>query len=195
MSEERMSSRDSDAGSSDRRRERRPVSMRGYIIRRGGATHVIQIIDLNYGGCGIQTPVELDPGEPIQLSVHNRGAIPAEVRWYDRGKAGLDFEPAPPRAQVERQAPRIDVSAEVGLRSIGRNSFRVRVFDLSSQGCKVELVERPAVGDAMSVKFDGLDVLESTVAWIEGATAGLTFRQAIHPAVLDLLLQRIGAGN
>ena len=193
MSEERMSSRDSDAGSSDRRRERRPVSMRGYIIRRGGATHVIQIIDLNYGGCGIQTPVELDPGEPIQLSVHNRGAIPAEVRWYDRGKAGLDFEPAPPRAQVERQAPRIDVSAEVGLRSIGRNSFRVRVFDLSSQGCKVELVERPAVGDAMSVKFDGLDVLESTVAWIEGATAGLTFRQAIHPAVLDLLLQRIGA--
>lgn len=195
MSEERMSSRDSDAGSSDRRRERRPVSMRGYIIRRGGATHVIQIIDLNYGGCGIQTPVELDPGEPIQLSVHNRGAIPAEVRWYDRGKAGLDFEPAPPRAQVERQAPRIDVSAEVGLRSIGRNSFRVRVFDLSSQGCKVELVERPAVGDAMSVKFDGLDVLESTVAWIEGATAGLTFRQAIHPAVLDLLLQRIGPGN
>ena len=179
----------------DRRRERRPVSMRGYIIRGGGATHVIQIVDLNYGGCGIQTPVELTPGEAIQLSVHNRGAIPAEVRWYRRGKAGLDFEPAPPRAQVERDAVRTEVSAEVGLRSIGRNSFRVRVFDLSSSGCKVELVERPAVGDAVSVKFDGLDVLEANVAWVEGPHAGLTFKNPIHPAVLDLLLRRLGGGD
>jgi hypothetical protein len=197
MTEGRVSAGEGEGerSSSDRRRERRPVSMRGYIIRRGGETHVIQIIDLNYGGCGVQTPVALDPGEAIQLSVHNRGAIPAEVRWYRSGKAGLDFEPAPPRVPVERQATRVEVSAEVGLRSIGRNSFRVRVFDLSSQGCKVELVERPLVGDAMSVKFDGLDVLEATVAWVEGATAGLTFRNAIHPAVLDLLLQRMGGSS
>ena len=176
----------------DRRRERRAVSMEGYIIRDGGATHVIQIVDLNYGGCGIEVPVELRAGETIQLSVHNRGAIPAEVRWYQDGKAGLDFEPAPPRAQVERGAERLPVSAEVGLRSMGRNSFRVRVFDLSSDGCKVELVERPAAGDTVSVKFDGLDVLEATVAWVEGHSAGLAFRNPVHPAVLDLLLQRLG---
>ncbi len=193
MSDETDRTEGSEPNAADRRRERRPVSMEGYIIRDGGATHVIQIVDLNYGGCGVRTPVQLRAGETIQLSVHNRGAIPAEVRWYRDGKAGLDFEPAPPREQVERAAPRLPVSAEVGLRSIGRNSFRVRVFDLSSHGCKVELVERPSVGDAVSVKFDGLDVLEAIVAWVEGPNAGLTFRNSVHPAVLDLLLQRLGA--
>ena len=182
-------------GSKDRRRERRPVDMRGYIIR-AGTTHIIHIIDLNYGGCGIQTPVQLNAGEPIQLSVHNRGAIPAEVRWYKNGKAGLDFEPAPPAAKIERAAARMEVSAEVGLRSIGRNSYRVRIYDLSTDGCKVELVERPAIGEAISVKFDGLDVLEARVAWVEGPMAGLAFKNRIHPAVLDLLLQRLeAAGN
>lgn len=193
MSDEDSPAADGTSESSDRRRERRPVSMEGYIIRGGGATHVVRIVDLNYGGCGIQTPVQLRAGETIQLSVHNRGAIPTQVRWYKDGKAGLDFEPPPPRAQVERAVPRIAVSAEVGLRSMGRNSFRVRVFDLSSDGCKVELVERPSTGDSVSVKFDGLDVLEATVAWIEGHSAGLTFRNPVHPAVLDLLLQRLGA--
>jgi hypothetical protein len=193
MSDERSQARGGEPGNVDRRRERRPVTMEGYIIRDGGATHVIQIVDLNYGGCGIQTPVQLRAGETIQLSVRNRGAIPAQVRWYQSGKAGLDFEPPPPRPQVERAVPRLAVSAEVGLRSIGRNSYRVRVFDLSSDGCKVELVERPATGDAVSVKFDGLDVLEATVAWIDGHSAGLTFRNRVHPAVLDLLLQRLAA--
>lgn len=178
----------------DRRRERRPVSMEGYVIRDGGATHVIRIIDLNYGGCGIKTPVTLKPGETIQLSVQNRGAIPCEVRWCKGDQAGLDFEPTPPRSRVERAVARLPVRAEVSLRALGRNSYRVRVFDLSSDGCKVELVERPAVGDPVSVKFDGLDVLESTVAWIEGHSAGLTFKKGIHPAVLDLLLQRLGRG-
>jgi hypothetical protein len=184
------------ASPADRRRERRTVEMRGYIIRDGGVSHGIEVTDLNYGGCGIDVPIELKPGETLKLSVLGRGCIPAEVRWYHEGKAGLDFEPAEraSRKRVDRRTARIDVPGEVGLRSVGRNGYRVRVFDLSTDGCKIELVERPNVGDQMLVKFDGIEVLNADVCWVEGPAAGLMFENRLHPAVLDLLLQRLGAG-
>jgi hypothetical protein len=185
-----------DTNEADRRRERRQVSMRGHVLRDGGISHVIELTDLNYGGCGIETPVELKPGEAVKLSVLGRGSIPAEVRWCNDGKAGLDFEPSEKasRKKVERRASRTAVPGEIGLRAVGRSSYRVRVLDLSTDGCKVELVERPSVGDKMMVKFDGLETLDADVCWVEGHEAGLMFENRMHPAVLDLLLRRLGVG-
>lgn len=179
----------------ERRRPRRSVDLSGTLIRDGGISHKIQLIDLNHGGCGVETSTELEPGELVTLSVLDRGSISAEVRWYCDGKAGLDFEPSPRagRKKVDRRTSRVAVPGEVGLRSPGRTQFRVRVLDLSTDGCKVELVERPTVGDPMLVKFDGLDVLDAEVCWVDGHTAGLMFNNRVHPAVLDLLLRRLGA--
>lgn len=179
----------------DRRRERRRVSLRGYIIQDGGISQPIELIDLNYGGCGISTSKELKPGETIKLTVLGRGSIPAEVRWFNDGRAGLDFSPSikADRKQMPRRTKRVDVTAEIGLRSRGRSSYRVRVFDLSTDGCKVELVELRSVGDRMSVKFEGLEILEADVCWVEGHRAGLMFDNRMHPAVLDLLLRRLAA--
>ncbi len=117
------------------------------------------------------------------------------MRWYCDGKAGLDFEPASRagRKKVERRTSRVPVPGEVGLRSPGKSQFRVRVLDLSTDGCRVELVERPKVGDPMLVKFEGLEVLDAEVCWVEGHSAGLMFNNRVHPAVLDLLLKRLGA--
>jgi hypothetical protein len=189
-----------DAGSNggseaDRRRLRRPVNMRGYLIREGGISHAIEVTDLNYGGCGIQSSIELRPGESVKLSVLGRGTIPAQVRWFNDGQAGLDFDSAVQagRKQIPRRNLRVAVPGEIGLRSVGRNSYRVRVLDLSTDGCKVELVERPSVGDRMLVKFDGLEPLDADVCWIDGHTAGLEFQHPIHPAVYDLLLRRLSA--
>lgn len=185
-------------GAPDRRRERRAVSMRGYVVRAGGITHDIELTDLNYGGCGIVTKIELEPGEAVKVSVLGRGSIDAQVRWYRDGKAGVVFEPIPDeseqRQRIERKAARVAVPGEISLRAVGRSSYRVRVLDLSTDGCKVELVERPNVGDRMLVKFDGIEVLDADAAWVEGYTAGLKFANKIHPAVLDLLLKRLGAG-
>jgi len=181
--------------SPDRRRPRRTVDMRGYLLRAGGISHVINVIDLNYGGCGIQVPVDLEVGESVKISVLSRGCIDALVRWYQDGKAGLVFEPIPEdiKEKIERSAGRIDVPGEISLKAMGRNSYRVRVLDLSTDGCRVELVERPSIGDTMLVKFDGIEVMEADVAWVEGHIAGLKFQNRIHPAVLELLLQRMGS--
>jgi hypothetical protein len=179
----------------ERRTARREIDMRGTLIRAGGISHLVELRDLNYGGCGIVTSVKLEPGEAVQLSALGRGPTPAEVRWCGDGKAGLDFE-APlkgARKLVDRCAARTAVPGEVGLRAQGRTQYRVRVLDLSTDGCKVELVERPAVGDHMRVKFDGIESLDAEVCWVDSHTAGLRFEQRIHPAVLDLLLRRLGA--
>ena len=184
-----------DNAAPERRGPRRAVSMRAVLIRDGGVSHVINIVDLNYGGCGIEAPVELKVGESVRMSVMGRGSIAAQVRWYKAGKAGLVFEPMPEKAkqQIERRAARIDVPGMVGLKALGRNTFRVRIFNLGTHGCKVELVERPSIGDTMLVKFDGLDAVDAEVIWLDGHVAGLRFANPIHAAVLDLLLQRLTA--
>ncbi|HEY6048491.1 MAG TPA: PilZ domain-containing protein [Sphingomicrobium sp.] len=177
------------------RRERRPVTMRGFVMREDGTTAEALMLDLSYEGCGIETPEELQPGEAVKLSVLRRGAIEAHVRWCAGGKAGLVFDPEESESAEHkpRQAERLSLTAEVSLRRLGKLNYRVQVFDISSQGCKVELVDKPRLEEHVLVKFEGLESLEAEVCWIEGTSAGLRFEKPIHPAVFDLLLQRLGA--
>ena len=49
----------------------------------------------------------------------------------------------------------------------------------------------PRVGERMLIKLEGLEVLDSEVCWVHGFVAGLRFERPIHPAVFDLLVQRL----
>jgi hypothetical protein len=173
---------------------RRPVRMRGFLIMGDKTHHEVHLLDLSYEGCGIETAAPLEPGQAVKLSILQRGAIDAVVRWCRGGKAGLAFVPdaAPPKKRWPRRSERVALSAEVTLRRLGHASFSVAVTDASPNGCKVELVERPAEGEHVLVKFDGLEPLESVVCWVEGFTAGLKFARPMHPAVFDLMIERLG---
>ena len=175
------------------RGERRPVSLRGHVTREDGSISEVLVLDLSCEGCGVQTPIQLDDGEKIELSLLRHGAIDAEVRWCRDGKAGLVFapDPVPGKRFWLRKSKRITLSAEASMRRIGHHNFRVQVFDASPDGCKVELVELPKVGDYLVVRFDGLEALEAEVCWIEGFTAGLRYAKAMHPAVFELLVDRL----
>jgi hypothetical protein len=91
-----------------------------------------------------------------------------------------------------RRSERQSLNAIVSLRRPGQLSYRVKIFDASLHGCRVEFVERPGVEEQLWVKFDGLQPLEGEVCWVQGFTAGINFVQPIHPAVFQLLLQRLG---
>lgn len=175
------------------RRERRQVSMRAFVVRGDGTSSEVLILDLSYDGCGIETPIALRAGEQVKLSVLRRGAIETTVRWCRDGKAGLIFasEQPKPRKQWPRRSARQALSADVSLRRLGQNNYRVTVTDISPDGCKVALVERPRAEEHVLIKFDGLEVLEAEVCWIEGFDAGLRFERPIHPAVFDLLIERL----
>lgn len=48
-------------------------------IQDGAISQPIELIDLNYGDCGISTPKEPRPGQTIKLTVLDRGSMPAEA--------------------------------------------------------------------------------------------------------------------
>lgn len=93
---------------------------------------------------------------------------------------------------MERKAARIQLNAEVALRRSGQNNYRVRVYDLSPHGCKLEFVERPRLDERVWVKFEGLDAIEGLVCWVDGFVSGVEFIRPVHPAVFELLIKRLG---
>jgi len=189
----KLTAADPAARALDGRAERRSVRMAGHVMLDGGITHEITVTDLSYEGCGIETAAPVAPGQALKLSVHNRGAIDAVVRWVRDGKAGLAF--TPPEAEAKKHWPRrsdrISLTGDVTLRRIGKSNFRVTVNDASPEGCKIELVERPSVDERVLIKFDGLESLEAAVCWVDGHTAGLKYERPMHPAVFDLLVARL----
>ena len=81
------------------------------------------------------------------------------------------------------------VSAEVGIRRSGVRPFRVQVFDISPKGCKVEVVERPAIGERVWIKFDTLEAVEASVRWTAGHICGVEFTRPLHEAVFERLIK------
>lgn len=174
------------------RQERRPVRMHGHILLEDGTTAEAVLVDLSYDGCSIETPAELSIDQPVTLSVLRRGAIEAVVRWASDGKAGLYFKAlAANKHEQARIAERIALEAEVMLRRLGQINYRVRLYDLSPEGCKVELIERPREGEHMLIRFEGLEALDAEVCWVKDFIAGLHFEKPFHPAVFDLMLARL----
>jgi hypothetical protein len=91
----------------------------------------------------------------------------------------------------ERKAARVAINAEVSLRRSVQLGYRVRAYDASPYGCKLEFVERPELAERVWVKFEGMDALEGLVCWVDGFVAGVEFVRPIHPAVFDALVPRL----
>jgi hypothetical protein len=169
------------------------VTLRGFAEREDGSTVEVRLLDLSYEGCGIECPVALDAGEALKLTVMRRGVIETRVRWCREGKAGLVFESdhAAQELYSPRRFERAPLTAEVSMRRLGKLNYRVHVFDISPEGCRVELVDRPHLQEHVLIKLDGIEGLQAEVCWVEGTSAGLKFERSIHPAVFDLLLERL----
>ena len=105
-------------------------------------------------------------------------------------------KPHPPsdrfRDLYERRSDRVAVNAEVTLRRSGQNTYKVRVYDASPHGCKLEFVERPELEERVWVKFEELDSIEAAVCRIEGFIVAIEFVRPMYPAVFDALVARLG---
>lgn len=87
-----------------------------------------------------------------------------------------------------RRGDRVAVSAEVNIRRSGFHGFRVQIFDLSPEGCRMEFVEIPAVGERVWVKFQDLAPLEATVRWVDGHYGGVQFERPIYEPIFRRLI-------
>lgn len=90
--------------------------------------------------------------------------------------------------ETPREAQRVPITVEAAIRRSGAHGFRVHVFDLSPEGCKIEFVERPEVSERVWVKFDGLEALEASVRWVEGHVGGVHFKRPLYDAVFQKLI-------
>lgn len=99
--------------------------------------------------------------------------------------------PKPGGEHTPRECHRVHLSGEILLRRAGQRPYPVRIFDASPQGCKTELVERPALEERLWVKFEGLGAIEAIVCWAHGFEVGLKFAHPIHPAVFSVLMSKL----
>ena len=175
------------------RPDRRSVDLSGYALLADGTTIDAVLLDLSYEGCKIRPGNALRAGDRLKLGVLRLGLIEAEVRWFEDGVAGLAFSliEMPVQKEWPRRSDRAPVTASVTLRRSGQPNYRVRVFDASPEGCKVEFVDRPSEGNKLWVKFEGLETLEAEVCWVEKTVMGLRFQRPMHPAVFNMLLERL----
>ena len=182
-----------DTGGLPERAARRPVEFRAHLVLGGGVVLDVRVLDLSYDGCQIDVPKAIFEGDSVQLSVQGRGAIEATVRWCKEGRAGLKFpDEEQAKQQVARKGNRRTAGMEAQLRRIGRLTYSVELRDLSPDGCMIDLVERPVIGEVMQVKLPGLETMPARVRWVDDYIAGLKFERPMHPAVFELLLQRMG---
>jgi PilZ domain len=171
------------------RQERREVSLPAFAVLEDRSTISLTVHNLSYDGCKVATPIALDPGTDITLSVMHMGLLKAKVRWYLFGNAGLRFSSDPDDLEElpPRKHQRTPLSAMVTLRRRSGGSYRVPTTDISPDGCNLQFVERPVVDELHWVKFDGLEALEVQVRWVKAFNAGVRFTRPIHPAVFEML--------
>lgn len=175
------------------REARRDVKLPAVALLGDAAAVCVTVLDLSYDGCRIESALVLLPGVQFTLSVLGLGKMPANVRWYSNGFAGLSFRPDPiePAAETPRQHERVSLEAKILLRRAGRKNYVVQTTDVSPSGCRIEFVDRPSLGERHWVKFDGLEAIEGEVRWVERFNAGLKFVRPIYPAVFELLLAKL----
>ena len=71
-----------------------------------------------------------------------------------------------------RQSVRVRLDAEVRLRRAVDRPHEVKLRDLSTHGCSVDLVNRVQAGDRLWVKLPGLESIEGFVCWAKEFHAG-----------------------
>ncbi len=91
---------------------------------------------------------------------------------------------------IPRASDRRPMSLMVKSRVRSRVVY-VDLVDLSEGGCKIRGKAGFAeVGDRVTIKVGGINAPLGSIAWVDGAFAGVAFEGAMHPAVVDYLCQQ-----
>ena len=86
-----------------------------------------------------------------------------------------------------RRTPRLAISLSASLRERGRSAFSVRLVDISTTGCRIELWSDLPADSWVWLKLPGLEPRYSRLAWCRGGFAGVEFEAPLHEAVVDVL--------
>ena len=88
-----------------------------------------------------------------------------------------------------RRVPRIAFQVQAFLRQNGAHRIPIRVIDISTHGCRIELPSAQRLSPSAWLYLGRLAAQPSRVVWNRDTFAGLEFDTPLHEAVLDSLLK------
>lgn len=87
-----------------------------------------------------------------------------------------------------RRVPRFAFQVRATLRQPGDHRFAIRVIDISTHGCRIELPCGQKLAPTGWLYLENLAAQPMRVVWSRDTFAGLEFDRRLHEAVLDALL-------
>lgn len=103
-------------------------------------------------------------------------------------------EDAAPDCAKARNADRVSVELDAGLRQRGASAVSVHILDLSTHGFRIETHLELSVGTDVWLRLPGLEPNLARVKWTDGSVTGCAFERPLHPAVLDMIVRRTEGG-
>lgn len=96
-----------------------------------------------------------------------------------------------PRAATgdNRATLRKAVKLDARVRDRTQSRFAIRILDLSMTGFRGETAFTLRPGSTVWITLPGLQGLEATIAWQRGEQVGAAFRQPLHPAVFEHIVE------
>jgi len=105
---------------------------------------------------------------------------------------GKSCETENPQSPARRATARELTAATILLRRLGRPDAHLHLQDISTGGFQIVLTEAMHPNDHVVTRLPGLEPIGASVMWTDDGNAGLRFDRALHPAVFELLLKRLG---
>jgi PilZ domain len=90
-----------------------------------------------------------------------------------------------------RRAERVPLRADIEFRRSGEHRWRVNILDFSPDGCRVDLPVRVVPDDTVWISLPGIETIQGTICWVREWEAGVEFTSALHPAVFDMVHERM----
>ncbi len=81
------------------------------------------------------------------------------------------------------------VKLDARVRDRGAMRFAIRVIDLSTTGFRGETAFTVRPGTFVWITLPGMQGLEAEIAWQRGDQIGGAFRQPLHPAVFEHIVE------
>ena len=124
----------------------------------------------------------------------NQALLSESVQAYLAGEPREATQDTPETIDGDerRRWGRVASGGDVIIRRLGGFNFQVALEDLSAGGCRVEMIEASEPGDPVIARLPQLEPLGAEVCWAEGTKVGIRFANAIHPAVFDMVVSRLG---
>lgn len=126
---------------------------------------------------------------PAQQVFSGTWSFPSEFGTpFLSGELTTDMRSAP--ELTSRKSERVTLEMGAGLRQRGGTGVGVQIVDLSVDGFRASTHLQLTKGADVWLRLPGLEPYQARVMWAKGNFIGCAFERPLHPAVLDMIVNK-----